>query len=276
MSDLLVARDGGVDVVRGSFDDDELWVYGSDTAYGGPGFDRIRMLEGTNTAYGGDENDFIEAGGDQPQTTYGEEGDDNLVAAGSGGSAVSDLRGGPGADVLELTGSLAVLRGGRGNDVLSAGLPSTLPLLAGGGDDTLYAAQAYDPTPTPALCGPGLDTVLLDLADVPDESCEVFSYEINGTDGDDVIAGTSYDDTVLPFTGKDVVRTGAGDDTVLAQNRSSSSVEVFLGAGDDRAFVNGGDAVDTVHCGAGVDTVVVVRGFDVVDPDCERVNPVNP
>jgi hypothetical protein len=78
---------------------------------------------------------------------------------------------------------------------------------------------------------------------------------------------------VLPFTGQDVVRTGRGEDTVSAQNRSAASAEVFLGPGDDRAFLNGGDAVDRVHCGPGVDTVLVVRGFDVVDPDCERVNP---
>src|SRR5919107_1617832 len=250
--DLLLAFDGGADVLRGSLDDDELWVSGDDVAYGGPGFDQIRMTAGTNTAYGGDENDFIEAGGDQPQTAYGEEGDDNLVAAGSGGPAVSDLVGGPGDDTLELHHGLAVLRGGLGNDVLAAeGRPSTLPLFGGAGNDALFAEQPYDPTPTPVHCGPGLDTVLLDLSDVPSGDCEEFSYLIYGTDGNDLVVGTPYDDRVLPFTGQDVVRTGTGNDTVNAQNRSSSSVEVFLGPGDDRALVSGGDAGARPPRGAG-------------------------
>src|SRR5919112_551102 len=208
--DLLLAFDGGADVLRGSFDDDELWVSGDDVAYGGPGFDQIQMLGGTNTAYGGDENDFIEAGGDQPQT------------AGSGGPAVSDLVGGPGDDTLELHHGLAVLRGGLGNDVLTAeGRPSTLPLFGGEGDDWLIAEQAYDPTPTPVHCGPGLDTVLLDLSDVPGDDCEESSYLIHGTDGDDVVVGTPYDDRVLPFTGQDAVVTGRD---ARGENRTRSRI----------------------------------------------------
>ena len=106
--------------------------YGDDLILGGEGADSLSGDQNDDTLYGGEGTDLI-LGGSGDDRLYGGPGDDMLV-------------GGAGADLLLLGPGDDLGAGGPGNDVL----------------------QANDGVPSGALidCGEGLDTLILDGADL--------------------------------------------------------------------------------------------------------------
>jgi Ca2+-binding RTX toxin-like protein len=89
---------------------------------------------------------------------------------------------------------------------------------------------------------------------------------VNGTPGDDQLAGTMRadviraldgNDAVNALAGNDLVRAGKGDDAVQGDNGNDI---VFGGAGNDR--LHGGNAGDVVWAGSGNDTVAGGNGHD--------------
>jgi len=75
--------------------------------------------------------------------------------------------------------------------------------------------------------------------------------QITGTDGADVLYGTSYNDTISSGLGNDVIYGGDGNDTIYADTSMMP----------DRSLANN----DTVYGGRGNDVIRLGSGQDVVD-----------
>lgn len=260
--DVLIGEDGS-DVLRGAAGFDELRPDGTDRTFGGPDADTFEVSSGAPVSRGGDGNDTYVGAGDGRQQFFGGLGDDYAETQMSL-SGLATLDGGPGDDYLL---GWASLDGGDGADTLwSQAAGAEVTVSGGDGDDTLFVEQPFDPTESGASCGPGTDTITLDLGDVVPDDCETVGYNIWGTDGADQIDGTPYADFVVPFDGADTIRTYGGDDFVNGGNDTGPDVYWF-GAGDDSVRARDG-IVDTIHCGPGHDRVTADE-IDVVADDCE-------
>lgn len=147
-----VLRGGaGDDMMAGGIDQDKLYGGdGNDIAYGGSGRDEVHGDAGNDNLYGNSENDLVD-GGAGDDLLYGGRGDDVLV----GGAGSDRLFGGDGNDVL-IAGSA-----GQGHATppfpMEAGTDEISEpdaawdhntLIAGNGDDRLYAASEASNTLT--------------------------------------------------------------------------------------------------------------------------------
>ena len=83
--------------------------------------------------------------------------------------------------------------------------------------------------------------------------------EIDGGEGDDTISSGSGDDIVLGGLGSDTISAGSGRDFVSGGNGSDS---ISAGNGDD--VVNGGNGSDTIEAGGGDDLVRGGEGNDTI------------
>jgi Ca2+-binding RTX toxin-like protein len=105
---------------------------------------------------------------------------------------------------------------------------------------------------------------------------------LNGTSGNDVVAGNGSDNTLIGFAGGDTITGGSGNDDAHggAGNDSLDGGDgtdlLYGGTGDDTLYGKAG--LDTMHGGAGADTfffetasafsdVDVIRDFSVADGD---------
>ena len=94
-----------------------------------------------------------------------------------------------GADDLTGNAVANTLRGGEGGDTLQGGGGAD-SLLGEGGDDTIRARDGVADT---VDCGPGSDTVVVDVIDVVDADCETVT--LPDDDGDGVRQPLDCDDT---------------------------------------------------------------------------------
>ncbi|MBR0717279.1 VCBS domain-containing protein [Bradyrhizobium liaoningense] len=83
---------------------------------------------------------------------------------------------------------------------------------------------------------------------------------INGTNGNDQIAGTNSADVINAMNGGDNVNAGAGNDLVLGGNGNDT---INGGAGND--IILGGNGNDTLLGGAGNDLIGGGNGDDIID-----------
>jgi Ca2+-binding RTX toxin-like protein len=190
-TDIPVGPSGGAwTVTLGSGNDQYLGSLGSDFVSGGDGNDAIDPSSGPDTVNAGAGNDVVRAGPDSERTQHdgydGGPGFDTLdysqrtsgifvAKVGSTGGFGSEdsianferILGGSGNDsILGFSSS-----GGDGNDTLTGddgpntivGGPGADIIRGFGGDDTLNAKDGI--ADTKIECGPGNDTVLLDLRD---------------------------------------------------------------------------------------------------------------
>ncbi len=92
---------------------------------------------------------------------------------------------------------------------------------------------------------------------VPDQD---LPYILQGTDGNDHIAGNLLDNTVYGGAGNDAIDGGGGGDYILA---GAGNDHVDGGAGNDTIYDNGGSGIgpivddDVIHGGDGNDTLVM-------------------
>ncbi len=287
-SDAVIAHAGNDLLWGGSGNDGLLGELGHDVLHGGPGDDSL-VLQGHDTAFGGPGNDGFyvqEPGGGE---VYGGNGNDNLsVSAGRwllrGGAGDDVMRsessrrmrdvGGVGNDQITFSGGPGKAFGGAGDDALTANAGSTATLHGGAGNDVIDAWGGGDPydVPNRTVCGDGTDTVYLDPTDPVRADCETVFVTFLGTEGDDNVDGTPYNDFVdAEQGGGDTVRTYAGDDFVVLNNQHDSAADtVDLGSGDDQLNAWQSPAIVTFVCGPGNDTVRVDPN-DVVADDCETV-----
>jgi hypothetical protein len=109
--------------------------------------------------------------------------------------------------------------------------------------------------------------------------------QIDGTDGDDALKGSSGEDTIRGLGGDDRINGGRGDDCLSGQGGEDTlkggadDDEITGGRGQDVLMGGSGDdlirafrgARDRIDCGGGEDTVVVSGNRDEVSGNCEKV-----
>ena len=106
---------------------------------------------------------------------------------------------------------------------------------------------------------------------------------VDGTPGDDTLAGTSNGDVIYGRAGNDVIRAHAGNDVLYGGTGNDvmwpgSGVDVqYGGAGNDvlHALANDNQP-DILYCGPGVDTALVIRNDPVRVRGCERIVRLSP
>ncbi|MDA0182971.1 hypothetical protein OJ997_21860 [Solirubrobacter phytolaccae] len=171
---------------------------------------------------------------------------------------VMDLRGGADEPVVSSARIPAVVSGGAGADLLTAG-PGDIELRGGAGDDVLVGTDR-----TRFRGGPGIDVARLPAAgptfadgrledDVEDvligaqRSTPSGAVSLTGSDGPNHLTTGGGDDTLVGGRGSDVLSSGDGNDTVDARDGEP----------------------DRVVCGPGTDTVLA-DPVDQVSDTCER------
>jgi Ca2+-binding RTX toxin-like protein len=182
--DVLDAGDGtdtddggpGDDYINTEFDDT-----GSDSYGGGAGFDEIGGGGSFRTPITIDTDGVADDGFVDPGFTAakdnvladiegldGGEGDDILT----GNDADNEIEGGGGNDVISSGGGSDTIEGERGDDTINGGADSDT-LDGGGGVDTL---NGRDKSADQIDCGSSVDSVLADMLDEPEPSCESTSF----------------------------------------------------------------------------------------------------
>jgi Ca2+-binding RTX toxin-like protein len=222
--DVVRARGGNdlvvVDTVHGGHGGD------ADQVWGGDGNDRITAGRGDDRLSGGPGNDWLEDMGNSNDQLIGGQGDDTLVGQIGKGANAQAFNGGRGSDTLELYSDAInpQLAASTGQwDMASGAMTFTL------GDRTIDISAPY------------IDRAIF----VTDGT----SWNVTGTEEDDIVSGTATAQTTFDALG--------GDDT-------------FRGSAGDDTF-NGGPGQDhSLMMGDGDDTCISVEQID--GNDCEHVS----
>lgn len=252
----------GTDWLEGNAGADTLNGGGAfDFFFGGDGNDTINAGSGEDDIDGGTGNDLVTYAGD----TYGVYADLTVGLASVGPNSehdyfhkVEDLTGGSADDILVggTSGTRNVLRGGDGNDTITAG---SVKLFGHGqnGNDSLTGGPADDDLQGQS----GNDT-------------------LDGAGGSDLMSAGDGSDILIGGDGDDAHWGGAGSDTLTYSDRSAA---VFLsfplqwaGSGSEYDTMNqgdienatGGDGDDEIHAADGVAGTIDCRGgSDVAHAD---------
>jgi Ca2+-binding RTX toxin-like protein len=239
---------------------------GADTFTGGAGlaaiFERVQVHggAGVDILNGGDSADTLDGGPDPGDMVNGGAGDDILIGEGDGDTltggdgndrfvitlpdaGLDSMDGGPGTDVLAVTGTAADDRfsvaGGAGSWTVSEAGTAIQNVL----DMEVLAVDALEGDDSLTVAAGALDALTLDL---------------DGGPGRDALSGTN---------GPDVMRGGEGDDTLRGGDGND---RLFGDGGTDRLL--GGAGADELHCG-GLGDVLDATAEDTVDADCVPAPP---
>lgn len=202
---------------------------------------------GSSAQQNGTEAGETIAGGSGSTEIFGHGGDDDL----RGGSNYDIIFGGDGADRITLFGGAA--KGGPGNDVMSVSGVAAAQMSGDGGDDSLTGNAGAD-----AINGglgndtahgrAGDDVLNMDAGNdtaYGGQGDDMFNGGwgddvLYGDLGNDAIYGEGGADNMFGLDGNDVLIGGGGNDTLSG------------GVGDD--FLRGGKGADRLNGGAGIDT----------------------
>jgi Ca2+-binding RTX toxin-like protein len=266
---------------------------GIENLLGGSGDDRLSGDAGDNVLDGGGGNDRLDGGAGRDVLSGGD-GRRRIARRIDEGLAGERYDGGAGSDtlsiggVVEFTGSVVrsieALRpqagasdtgaSFAGGQVGGGGLSTTLVVEGDAGVNRL----------TVAMTAPGvLDLSGFAFQSWTDGQDAVFAY---GSDGSDVITGTSRDDRLLGGGGIDQLRGGAGNDLLEGREGDDrlfggDGANILVGnAGDDRLEggsggewlqgddgndrLTGGGGADELHGGEGVDNLSGGEGDDIL------------
>lgn len=213
-NDLLIGRQGH-DTMHGNGGGDTLLGGGSsDSLTGGDGNDRIFGLTdpAIDDAPGNDRGDRIEGGA----------GNDQIF----GGTGRDNIDGGDDNDTISTDGS-GVIRGGLGNDQLTANGNAGVRMIGDEGNDTMTGNA-------------GDDTML-------------------GNAGRDLMFGRGGNDHQNGGIGQDLIRGEAGDDILIGGEGRDS-----LQGGDGNDSISGGNGPDNLNGNDGDDSVSGDEGEDVL------------
>lgn len=281
--DLLIAMQGGDDIVRsGRGDDIILGGDGEDEIEGRDGNDTLAGNDGDDTLEGGDGNDGI-LGGRGDDRIEGDDGDD-LIAGERGDDTIG---GGDGDDEIQGNDGEDRIDGDAGDDEISGGDDDDR-LDGGSGDDTIYGGDDEDridgESGRDALYGDNGDDFIrggsgADLIEGGDGEDELL-----GEEGNDSISGGSDGDIIRPGSGNDTVDGDGGSDTLSYESMNGGAVinmiteqaygadigfdlfdsidhiigtngnDVIIGDGDDNQL-SGDSGQDTITGGAGNDEI---------------------
>jgi len=254
-------------------------VYGgsqNDIMYGYDGNDTMNGGDGADTLYGGNDNDTM-SGGQGNDIIYGGAGNDYM-------------EGNPGADTFVYESGLDQVNDyntNSANDTLWISGGRTISDLSFSNVSTSHTkitltASTHE-IQVDYLRGGSqhhVEWVKFDdgfLTSLPD-----YASWLNGTSGNDTVAGNGSDNTLVGFAGNDTMtggsgnddmHGGAGNDTLDGDNGTNL---LYGGDGDDILYGEGG--LDTLHGGDGEDTFIfltasafsnvdVIRDFSVADDD---------
>ncbi|QDX80628.1 hypothetical protein B9N43_04830 [Denitratisoma sp. DHT3] len=290
--DRIDGRGGNDNLNGGDGDDIIIGGAGYDTLSGDDG-DDVFLISGSSVEY-----DSVN-GGDGFDQILGSEGDDvfrfyqftgeKTVERIEGGAGINVIAGSNYGDTLDFSGTelsnIARIDGGAGNDTITGSFGDDI-IIGGAGYDTLAGDDGDDVfqiTGSNAEYdsvngGAGYDRVLGGAGD------DVFRFyqftgektveRIEGGAGTNVIAGSSYGDTLdfseTELIGIALIDGGAGNDTITG----SAGDDIIIGgagydtlaggAGDDVFQITGSNAeYDSVNGGAGYDRVLGGAGDDV-------------
>jgi Ca2+-binding RTX toxin-like protein len=214
--DLLFGTDGA-DTINAYGGEDHISAReGDDTVFGGDGDDLIDGIGGADTMYGGGDDDAI-TGWNGNDTIYGGGGDDSLDGGGGDSTILTD------------THPSEVIDGGGGNDLLTIDYED---FVIEGEEEP--ASVAVDISP-----GSG-EAAVSGLRGESFTSIERLNFR--GPDGNDIVTGGNFSDTMFGAGGNDVLRARGGDDTV---GDSSGFVDANGGDGND-SFLYGPENLKTV------------------------------
>jgi VCBS repeat-containing protein len=292
-ADVIYAGDGN-DHVWGQFGNDVIFGEGgADKLQGGSGNDTILGGAGEDWLYGegqpGDTagSDYLDGGADN-DVIFGGAGDDILI----GGAGIDTLYGGTGQDtyifnrgdgndtVYDLKAENNVFRFGAGISQKDITLRLGSLMLDLGNGDAVHLRNVEQRAPTQLE----LDAGIYQPGDVVDvltdfDRNDVFNsssigsfefedgtvlnanellargFDLDGTAGDDIIAGTNTIDRINGLSGNDLLQGGAGDDVYL------------FDAGGGQDTINDTQGTNTLHFGAGIlpgDITFARSGMDMV------------
>ncbi len=249
---------------------------GDDTLVGGAGNDLLTGGAGNDILYGdasGETGDDVLDGGDGDDALYGNAGNDRLT----GGDGDDILQGGAGNDLLQGGDGDDLLAGGGGNDRLEGGAGVDTYLYNPGDglltiDDTGSNTLRFGAGISTGSLTLGLGSLLIRTGSAGDaihiegfnpddvlgqvaidrfefangtvwnyQDLLALGFDLNGSDGNDTIEGTSVADRLQGFGGDDTIIAKAGNDTL---DGGSGADLLRGGAGDDLYLVD--DAGDQV------------------------------
>ncbi|MBX9661274.1 MAG: hypothetical protein K2X00_22185, partial [Nitrospiraceae bacterium] len=289
------------DTLHGGAGDD--WLFGgagNDLLDGGENADVLLGEAGNDTLIGGMGND--ELNGDNAYLPEALHGDDWL----DGGEGDDKLFGGAGDDVLI---------GGKGNDILVGGKgKDTYIFNAGDGKDDIYDTDT-GPEASVIVFGEGVNrnniklhkgSMIVDFGDgdslhftafddmdplgTPLVSAFQFSdgysmswdellsrgFDIDGTNGDDVLIGTGVEDRIDGKDGDDSIQGLGGDDTITggpgtdAMDGGAGNDTYVLNLGDSPA--NQGGAFEAIYDESGDDAIRLGDGIVISNLITETTN----
>ena len=270
-----VAADGAGDVIYAGNGNDHVWGHlGNDVIFGEGGDDNLNGGEGNDIILGGAGNDLIF--GDGSSTTAQTSGSDYL----DGGAGKDEIQGGDGDDILI---------GGAGDDKLfgDAGR-DTYIIRRGEGRDTIVDTKADNNIfrfegVNASDVTLRLGSLMLDLGNGDEIHIDGFDqndafnsisigsfefadgtvltssellargFDLEGSSGDDVIAGTNTTDRISGFEGNDALHGAAGNDVLQG------------GAGSDMLYGGEGDDIYRVAMGDGFDVIEDVQGANTIE-----------
>ena len=189
---------------------------------------------------------FVDTGVAETQIT-GSDTADNITLHETGGN----VRGGDGNDTLEGSVANDVLRGDEGNDTVVGGAGND-QIFGGAGADVLDGGEGID-TARYDADSIGIN-VNLETGEASGGEAEGDSFasieNVWGGSADDVITGSSGNNSLRGLDGDDVIDGGAGNDVLRGDEGNDT---VVGGAGNDQIF--GGAGADVLDGGEGVDTL---------------------
>ena len=302
-NDIIYGGDGN-DVIDGGDDNDIIYGgngndvidggYGDDIIYGEDGDDEILGGSGDDIIYGGNGNDVID-GGYGDDIIYGGDGDDIITST----KGKDTIIGGRGDDIINASGKYGntyEYNIGDGNDVITndgnisyadiinfgEGITKdNILFINGGNNDLLIKFKDIDGSIRikHGLVDMNYRIDKYKFADgtelLHNEAME--SLLTLGSENDDILEDTSYNDTIYGYDGDDIITSDSGKDTIIGGRgddiinvtwRNDNTYIYNLGDGNDIITDNGnlsgsGD-VDRIIFGEGItqDNIIFSNGGD--------------
>jgi serralysin len=279
----------GDDTIDGSSGSEFLFGYdGSDTLRGEGSADTLEGGRGNDTLIGGDGADLLQ-GGDGDDTILGYTAGDNIDGGGnfdtwvlygirSTGISVGvtyDMR-----SVSTLNIERLKLDGGNFRFTeLQIGAASSINALQGtaGSRDVLEITASTYGTPNGVVIN--LSTLVITDWNTIYSTDEYDRISIAGSEGGDVIDGSSMRETIWGSGGNDLIRSGGGDDRIFGgwgddiirggdwgdTLYGDEGNDTIIGDDDRATYPNSQPGDDTIYGGAGNDRIAALGGFNLVD-----------
>ncbi|WP_457663192.1 beta strand repeat-containing protein [Sinorhizobium medicae] len=236
---------------EGNYGNNTMHDYASNgIMYGYDGTDTMSGHDGNDTLYGGNNNDTLN-GGDDNDILYGEAGNDTLngdagndtFVYSAGLDTVSDTAG---TDTLLFTGATTI------SDISFSNVSTynTKITISSGTNEVTVTNLRH------GTASNHVDSI--EFADGFITSLPDYAGWLNGTSGNDTVAGNGSDNTLIGFAGNDTVTSGGGNDDA---HGGAGNDTLYGDAGTD--LLHGGTDADTLYGGDGLDTLYGGTGADI-------------